>query len=114
MNLPTSLNKWVISNKFIKHTPFWWWYRLISHDRFRLGDYHIYPEFWHSLNGGWEHMEYVYKFEEFWGKGSYPPERIMVSEEAYDELLRRIHSPPDPVKIERLKEILNRKVPWDD
>lgn len=59
-------------------------------------------------------MEYVYKFEEFWGKGSYPPERIMVSEEAYDELLRRIHSPPDPVKIERLKEILNRKVPWDD
>jgi uncharacterized protein (DUF1778 family) len=59
-------------------------------------------------------MEYVQKFEEFWGKGSYPPERITVSEEAYDELLRRIHSPPDPVKIKRLKEILNRKVPWED
>jgi uncharacterized protein (DUF1778 family) len=59
-------------------------------------------------------MEYVYKFEEFWGKGSYPPERITVSEEAYDELLQRIHSPPDSDRMEGLKKLLSRKAPWDD
>ena len=113
MNLPTLLNKWIISNRYIKHTPFWWWYRLISHNQFHLDNFYILPEFWLSLNSGWEHMEYVYKFEEFWGKGSYPPERIVVSEKDYDELLRRIHRPPDPDKIKRITEILNRKAPWE-
>ena len=108
------LNQWIIGFNPIKYTPFWWWYRLISHDRFRLGDYHIYPEFWHSLNGGWEHMEYVYKFEEFWGKGSYPPEHTVVSEKAYEELLRIIHQPPDPAQVRRFKELLDRKAPWDE
>ena len=72
MNLPVFLNKWIIGFSPIKYTPFWWWYRLMSHEGFRFDDYHVWGEFWHSLNHGWEHMEYVYKFEEFWGKGSYP------------------------------------------
>ena len=59
-------------------------------------------------------MEYVYKFEEIWGEGSYPPERITVSEEAYDELLQRIHSPTDPDRMEGLKKLLSRKAPWKD
>ena len=33
----------------------------MSHQGFRFDDYHIWGEFWHSLNSEWEHMEYVYK-----------------------------------------------------
>jgi hypothetical protein len=59
-------------------------------------------------------MNYVHKFEEYWGKGSYPPERIIVSEETYDALIERINAPPDPKVQERFREILNKKAPWDD
>jgi len=42
------------------------------------------------------------------------PETIYVSQEAYDELVRRINEKPDPKVIERFKEILNRRSPWDE
>ena len=42
------------------------------------------------------------------------PEKIYVSKEAYDELVRRINEPPDPKVMERFKEILNRKAPWNE
>jgi hypothetical protein len=42
------------------------------------------------------------------------PEKIYISEEAYDELVRRINEPPDPKVMERFREILNRRAPWDD
>jgi len=42
------------------------------------------------------------------------PETIYVSKEAYDELVRRINEPPDPKVMERFREILNRRAPWDD
>lgn len=42
------------------------------------------------------------------------PETIYISEEAYDELVRRINEPPDPKVMERFREILNRRAPWDD
>jgi uncharacterized protein (DUF1778 family) len=42
------------------------------------------------------------------------PQKMYVSKEAYDELVRRINEPPDPAVVERLKEIMNRKAPWDD
>ena len=108
------LNKWIIGFKPIKYTPFWWWYRLISHEGFRFDDYGIWREFWHSLNHGWQHMEYVYNFEKFWGEGSYPPERIIVSEEAYDDLMERIIAPPNPEVQESIRKLLNRKAPWDE
>jgi len=41
------------------------------------------------------------------------PEKIYVSKEAYDELVRRINAPPDPEVMERFKEIINRKTPWE-
>jgi uncharacterized protein (DUF1778 family) len=37
-----------------------------------------------------------------------------VSKEAYDELVRRINEPPDPKVVERLKEIMSKKAPWDE
>jgi len=106
-------HKLIIGNRHIKYSSFWWWYRLISHQGFRFDDYHIWESFWSCLNGGWLDMEYKYKFEEFWGKGA-KPERIIVSAEAYDELVRRINEPPDPAVVERIKEIMQKVPPWDD
>ena len=83
----------------------------MSHEGFRFDDYHVWGEFWHSLNHGWEHMEYVYKFEEFWGKGSYPPERVVVSKETYDYLIEEINKPPQ--YDEKIARVLQRKAPWD-
>ena len=48
----------------------------MSHQGFRFDDYHVWKEFWSSLSGGWLDINYQAEFEKFWGKGSYPPERI--------------------------------------
>ena len=42
------------------------------------------------------------------------PEKIYVSQRDYDELVRRINEPPDPAVVERLKEIMSKKAPWDE
>jgi hypothetical protein len=86
----------------------------MCHHGFRFDDYGLWKEFWYSLNSGWHHLEYVYHFEEYWGKGSYPPERITLPEQDFDNLMERIIAPPDPQVQQRLKELLNRKAPWDD
>ena len=86
----------------------------MSHEGFRFDDYHIWKEFWHSLNHGWEHIEYVNEFEKFWGKGSYPPEKIILSQRDFDALVDRLNEPPDPKAVERLTEILRKPAPWDD
>jgi hypothetical protein len=114
MDFPVFLNKWIISNRFLRYRPIWWWYRLISDSGFRLDDYYVWKEFWMSLNQGYMDMNYKWEFEEFWGKGSYPPERIVVSKESYDALVERLNAPPDPEAQKRLKEILSKPAPWDD
>ena len=75
----------------------------MSHSGFRFDDYHVWGEFWHSLNHGWEHMDYVYKFEEFWGKGSYPPEQILLSPEDYDALVEKLNEASAPPLAPRKK-----------
>jgi hypothetical protein len=40
------------------------------------------------------------------------PQTIYVSQEAYDELVRRINN-PDPEQIESLRKLMNRKSPWE-
>jgi hypothetical protein len=42
------------------------------------------------------------------------PQKMYVSKEAYDELVRRINAPPDPKVVERFREILNKKALWDE
>ena len=42
------------------------------------------------------------------------PQTMYVSQEAYDELVRRINEPPDPKVVERFREIVNRKSPWEN
>jgi hypothetical protein len=84
----------------------------MCHEGFRFDDYHIWGSFWSSLNGGWEDMEYVYKFEEFWGKGSYPPEKIILPKENFDALVDMLNEPPQ--YDEKIARVLSKKPPWDD
>lgn len=66
-----------------------------------------------NLIAWWKEQQYKRKFEKVWGKGSYPPERIIVSQEAYDALIEAINKPPDPEVQERIRNLMNRKAPWD-
>ena len=105
-----NFHKLIINNKFLRYTPFWWWFRLISHKGFRFDDYHIWGSFWSSLNGGWLDMNYKWEFEKFWGKGA-KPETIILPKEDYDALVERINEPPQ--YNERLAEILKKVPPWE-
>jgi hypothetical protein len=42
------------------------------------------------------------------------PETIYISKEAYDEIQKRLAEPPDPKSIEKLKQLLERRAPWDE
>jgi hypothetical protein len=109
----TFLHKLIITNKYLRYTPFWWWFRLMSHSGFRFDDYHIWKEFWHSLNAEWEQMEYVNEFEKYWGKSSYPPESIILSQRDFDALTERLNEKPDPEALESIRKLLDRRAPWD-
>ena len=85
----------------------------MSHQGFRFDDYHIWKEFWSSLNGGWLDMNYKWEFEKFWGKGA-KPEIMYVSQEAYDKLQEMIAEPPDPAIMESVKRLMNRKTPFEN
>lgn len=99
MSFPVFLNKWVIGYEPIKYTSFWYWYRFINHFDWRLDDHYICKEFWLNLNHGWEHMNYVHNFEEFWGKGSYPPQKIIVSREMYEIISGRLIDDSTPENL---------------
>ena len=58
-------------------------------------------------------MNYQWEFEKFWGKGA-KPETIVLPKEDFDALQKRLAEPPDPAIMERFREILNRKTPWDE
>jgi uncharacterized protein (DUF1778 family) len=42
------------------------------------------------------------------------PQKMYVSQEAYDKLIEIINEPPDPESVEKLKKLMNRKAPWDE
>ena len=42
------------------------------------------------------------------------PTKMYVTKEQYDALIERINAPPDPKVVERFREIMNRRAPWDD
>lgn len=41
------------------------------------------------------------------------PTKMYVTKEQYDALIKVINAPPDPEKVARLREIMNKKAPWD-
>ena len=85
----------------------------MSHEGFRFDDYHIWSSFWSSLNRGYLDMNYKWEFEKFWGKGSYPPETIVLPAKDFDALVERLNN-PNPEQIKSLKKLLNRHSPWDE
>ena len=58
-------------------------------------------------------MEYKWEFEKFWGKGA-KPETIVLPREDFDALVERLNEPPNAAIMERLKELMNRKSPWEN
>jgi hypothetical protein len=57
-------------------------------------------------------MNYVHKFEEYWGKGSYPPEKIVLPANDFDALVERLNEPPK--YNENLARLLQKKAPWEE
>jgi len=112
MDFPVFLNKFIISNKYLRNTSFFWWYRLINHSDFRFDDYHIWGEFWSSLNGGWLDMNYKWEFEKFWGKGA-KPEKIILPQKDFDALVEMLELPSEET-MESVKRLMNRKTPFDN
>jgi len=84
----------------------------MSHQGFRFDDYHVWGEFWYSLNGGWLDMNYKWEFEKFWGKGA-KPERIVLPAKDFDALVEMLELPSEAT-MESVKRLMNRKTPWDD
>jgi hypothetical protein len=42
------------------------------------------------------------------------PQKMYVSQEAYDKLIEIINRPPDPETVEKLKKLMSRKSPWEE
>ena len=111
MDFPIFINKFILSNRILKGTVFWYWFLLINHSGFRFDDYHIWKNFWCSLNRGYHDTEYKYHFEKVWGKNA-KPERIVLSQRDFDSLQARLSEPP---KFNQgLSDLMNRKSPFDD
>ena len=112
MDFPVFLNKFIIGNKYLRHSSFWWWWRLMSHQGFRFDDYYVWKEFWMSLNQGYMDMNYKWEFEKFWGKGA-KPEKILLPKEDFDALVERLNQPPDPEAMKKIARVLSRRAPWE-
>jgi hypothetical protein len=85
------------------------------------GDEWGYGEFWESLSIGWM-QQYIYDYDDPYNltiskerklRLSQEPEKVYVSQESYDELVRRINEPPDSEVVEKLKKLMSRKSPWE-
>ena len=113
MNFPIFINKFVLNFKPIQRTPFFFWFRLINHDGWRLDDNIRYWDFWNSINQGIIDINYKWEFENYWGRGA-KPETIILSAEDFYALQKRLAEPPDPEAVKRITEILRKPAPWDD
>jgi hypothetical protein len=78
-----------------------------------MDDHQRYWDFWLNLNHGYDHMNYVHKFEEYWGKGSYPPEKIVLPAEDFDALVKRLELPSEET-MRSVRRLMNRKAPWEE
>ena len=104
------MRNFILNIKFIRYHPIWWWVRLISHSKFHFDDYHIWKNFWCSLNRGYHDTEYKYHFEKVWGKNA-KPERIVLSQRDFDSLQARLADPPK--FNQNLYDLMQKKSPWD-
>ncbi len=91
-------------------------------DCYNDGDGWGYEEFWESLSIGWM-QQYIYDYDDPYNLTISPERKLRLSQELpkitlsvedYDELVRKINEPPNPAVVERIKELMSRKAPWDD
>jgi hypothetical protein len=85
----------------------------MAHEGYRFDDIQLGKSFWSSLNGGYEDMNYKWAFETYWGKGSYPPERIFLKEGDFTAFVEQLNLPSDAT-IEAVKRLMNRKTPFEN
>ena len=90
-------------------------------DCYNDGDEWGYGEFWESLSIGW-YREYIFPYDDPYYPTISPerrmrlaeePEKIILSEESFNALVERLNQPPDPAVVERIKEIMSKKAPWE-
>ena len=67
--------------------------------------------FFLSLWYNYKNWRYEQKCLKYFGA---KPETIYLSRRDYDELVRQINKPPDPKTVESLKQLLEKRAPWDD
>jgi len=112
MDFPIFLNKFIIGNKYLRHTSFWYWFRLANHSNWRMDDHQRYWDFWNSLNQGILDMNYQWEFEKFWGKGA-KPEKIVLPVKDFDALVEMLELPSEAT-MESVKRLMNRKTPFEN
>jgi len=104
------LHKLIITNKYLRYTPVWFWYRLINHEDYRLDDRFLYQDFWNSICEGQTQMMEDDKWMTYFGAKA---EKIVLPKEDFDALVEKLNEPPDTAIMERLKQLMNRKAPWE-
>jgi hypothetical protein len=67
--------------------------------------------FFVSLWRDYKHWRYERRCLKYFGA---KPETIYISKEAYDEIQKKLNEPPDPKSIEKIKQLLERRSPWDE
>jgi hypothetical protein len=80
----------------------------MSHDDYRLDDRFRYQDFWNSICTGQTQMVEDDKWMTYFGA---KPETMYVSQEAYDELVRRINEPPK--FNQKLYDLMSKKSLWE-
>jgi hypothetical protein len=80
----------------------------MSHEDYRLDDRFLYQDFWNSICTGQTQMVEDDKWMTYFGA---KPQTMYVSQEAYDELVRRINEPPK--FNQKLYDLMSKKSPWE-
>jgi hypothetical protein len=108
------LHKLIIGNKFLTLLKFLVVVdRLISHSGFHFDDYHVWKEFWYSINKGFLDTELQDGNLRSSGVKTQNLKQLLLSPEDYDALVERINEPPDPEALESIRKLLDRRAPWD-
>ena len=79
------------------------------HSDYQLDDRFLYQDFWNSINEGQTQMIEDDKWLQHFGA---KPQIMYVSQEAYDELMRRINEPPK--FNQKLYDLMSKKAPWEN
>lgn len=104
-----NIHKIILSNKYLRYTPFWCWYRLMIHLDCHLDDRFVYQDFWNSINEGYAQMMDDAMWLQYFGA---KPEKILLSRRDYDKLVEVLNNPPEP--SQGLIDLMKRPSPFID